>query len=233
MAHLRDTDRLIDAAERVFKERGFPQARIEDVAAALGLQKTSLYRHTRSKAELLFLVLRRDVGRRVQGLVTILADPAGVRVRLEAAIREHLDYDLGDLALRELVVTARPALDPEDAQALRDLEDQYAHLFRRIVQDAVETGVAREGLDVPVMTRYLIGMLNSGHTWYRPGRLSKQEVIDIGVITALGALGVEATLSHRGETHIDGPGSAATVAGFPSPADLTAAPRLARSVRNG
>ncbi|MGD9932353.1 MAG: TetR/AcrR family transcriptional regulator [Dehalococcoidia bacterium] len=194
MAHLRDSDRLIDAAERVFKERGFPQARIEDIAAEVGLQKTSLYRHMDSKAELLFLVLRRDVARRVMRLVAILADPGSARFRLEAAIRTHLEYDLGDLPLRELVQTARPALRPEDASALRALEDQYAHLFRRIVQDAVESGFARSDTDISVMTRYLTGMINLAHAWYRPGRLSKREVIDIGVVVALGALGISATV---------------------------------------
>lgn len=198
MAHLRESDRLIDAAEKVFSERGFPQARIEDIAAELGLQKTSLYRHMDSKAELLFLVLRRDVARRVMRLVAILADPGSARARLEAAIRSHLEYDLGDLALRELVQSARPALRADDAAALRDLEDQYAHLFRRIVQDAVEAGSARSDTDVPVMTRYVIGMMNLAHAWYRPGRLSKEEVIDVGVVLALGALGISASVADLG-----------------------------------
>lgn len=190
--HLRESDRLIDAAERVFKEHGFSQSRVEDIAAELGLQKASLYRHIESKAELLFLVLRRDVGRRLLRLVAILADPSSARARLETAIREHLQYDLGDLALRELAGWGRGALREEDAEAIRELEDQYAHLFRRIVQDAVETGVARSDTDVPVMTRYVIGMLNVGHTWFRPGRLSKDEVIEIGVAVALGAFGIAA-----------------------------------------
>ena len=190
MVHLRDSEQLIDAAERVFKTAGYDNARIEDVAAIVGLQKASIYRHTDSKASLLFLVLRRDLEARTARLIDVLADSGDALTRLEAAIRDHLKADLGDLELRALVVSARPSLRPDDLAALRQMEDRYAHLLRRIVQDAVEAGVARLDLDASVMTRYVIGMMNSPHAWFRPGRLDKQIVIEMGIAMALGALGV-------------------------------------------
>lgn len=202
MAHLRDTDRLIDAAERVFKDAGYGQARMEDVAAGVGLQKASLYRHVESKAALLFLVLRRDLERRTGRLVAILADESSARARLEMAIREHLEADLGDLELRDLAWSTRRTLQERDLEALREMEDHYAHLFRRIVQDAVDAGVARADLDLSVMTRYLVGMLNLPHAWFRPGRLDKTDVIEMGVVMALGALGVQAApLSREAPAH--------------------------------
>lgn len=190
MAHLRDTETLIDAAEQVFKSAGYDNARVEDIAAIVGLQKASLYRHMDSKASLLFLVLRRDLEKRTARLIDVLADSGTALSRLEAAIRDHLEADLGDLELRALVVSARESVRPDDLAALREMEDRYAHLFRRIVQDAIEAGVGRRNLDISVMTRYVIGMLNTPHHWFRPGRLEKDAVIDIGVAMALGALGV-------------------------------------------
>lgn len=190
VVQLKNRDRLIDAAEARFKEFGYADARLEDIASDVGLQKTSLYRHIHSKAELLFWVLQRDLETRIASLVEILADSGTARQRLERAIREHLQQDLFDLQLRDLTTSARRSLSDEDQETMRSREDYYAHLFRRIVQDAAEAGVARGDLDVSVMTRFLIGMLNTAHFWFREGRLDKETVIEMGIEMALGAVGV-------------------------------------------
>ncbi len=191
MVQLKNRDRLIDAAEQRFKDHGYADARLEDIAADVGLQKTSLYRHIHSKGELLFWVLQRDLEGRIANLVEILADSGSARQRLERAIREHLQENLTDLPLRELTTAARRSLSDEDFETIRAREDYYAHLFRRIVQDAAEAGVARGDLNVSVMTRYLIGMLNSAHFWFRSGRLDKETIVEMGIQMALGAAGVE------------------------------------------
>lgn len=202
MVQLKNRDRLIDAAEQRFKQHGYADARLEDIAADVGLQKTSLYRHIHSKAELLFWVCQRDLERRIASLVEILADSGSARERLERAIREHLQQDLADLQLRDLGQSARRSLSEEDAETMRAREDYYAHLFRRIVQDAAEAGVARGDLNVSVMTRYLIGMLNSPHFWFRSGRLDKETIIEMGIQMALGAVGVQATAVSPAVEHV-------------------------------
>lgn len=191
MAHPTRAEELVDAAETVFKQSGFSEARMEDIAAAVGLQKASLYRHTSSKSELIFLIVKRDLEHRTTDLISILASQDPASVRIERAVRHHLEFDLGDLELRQLISTAVAFLRPDDIEKLRALQDRYEQLFRRLIQDAVELGMARGDLDVPTMTRYLLGMLNFPHRWYHHGRrLPKESVIEVGVELALGALGI-------------------------------------------
>lgn len=52
-------EEIVDAAIRLFGERGYQATSLEDVAREVGLATPSLYRHVRSKAELLELVLDR------------------------------------------------------------------------------------------------------------------------------------------------------------------------------
>ena len=55
-------ERILDAAETLFAERGYEGATLRDVAARVGLQTPSLYNHFDSKEALYGAVLERDLG---------------------------------------------------------------------------------------------------------------------------------------------------------------------------
>lgn len=55
----RTRQRLLDAAERVFSERGYAVARLEEIAEAAGLTRGSIYWHYDGKPELLEAVIDR------------------------------------------------------------------------------------------------------------------------------------------------------------------------------
>ena len=91
---------LLDAAGRLFYERGIGTTGVEAVAGAAGVGKPALYRHFTSKAGLVDATLaRRDANRR-QSLVHLLertsASPAE---RLTAAIDWQLEW-VGDARFR-------------------------------------------------------------------------------------------------------------------------------------
>ena len=47
---------IIDAATRIFSERGYHAASMSDIADAVGIRKASLYHHVRKKEDLLFAI---------------------------------------------------------------------------------------------------------------------------------------------------------------------------------
>jgi TetR/AcrR family transcriptional regulator len=55
-------ERILDAAETLFAERGYEGATLRDVAARVGLRTPSLYNHFDSKEALYGAVLERDLG---------------------------------------------------------------------------------------------------------------------------------------------------------------------------
>ena len=55
-------ERILDAAEEIFAERGFEGTTLRDVAARVGLRNPSLYNHFDSKDDLYAAVLERGVG---------------------------------------------------------------------------------------------------------------------------------------------------------------------------
>jgi AcrR family transcriptional regulator len=53
--------RIVDAAIRHFAERGYSAARVEDIAAQLGIAKGSVFQHFRSKEGLFFEAYKKSV----------------------------------------------------------------------------------------------------------------------------------------------------------------------------
>ena len=76
---------VLDAAERVFLERGYAGTRMRDLADALGIRAPSLYHHAPGgKAELWGRVVDRALARHEAGLRAAAADAPDLRGRLVA-----------------------------------------------------------------------------------------------------------------------------------------------------
>ena len=86
--------RLLDAAARLFKERGYAGTRLEDIADAAAIRAASVYYHFASKEELLGEVLDHGLQRcfdAVAAAVEAQGPEASFRARLQAAVTAHLD----------------------------------------------------------------------------------------------------------------------------------------------
>ena len=64
-------NRLLDAAVEVFAQRGYERATIDDIAAAAGLSKGTVYWHFSNKADLFQALLEERVDRRLDAVMEI------------------------------------------------------------------------------------------------------------------------------------------------------------------
>ena len=81
-------ERILDAAEALFAERGFAGTTLRDVAGAVGIRTPSLYNHFAGKDELYAAVLERGLGPVVEALVAFVEHPPSGERRL--ALLEEL-----------------------------------------------------------------------------------------------------------------------------------------------
>jgi AcrR family transcriptional regulator len=149
-------DKLIEAAVRVFAERGYEGARVSDITRAAGLSSGAIYAHYKSKAELLVDAIRahgpNEVTRLLAGGEGSRASVADLLVRLGGSL-EHRDPTQSSLLLEAIAAARR---DPDVAQVLATSmaarEDHLVELIRR----AQQAGDIDPGLAPEVLARFCL-----------------------------------------------------------------------------
>jgi AcrR family transcriptional regulator len=82
---------IVEAAGRLFGERGYDATRLDEVAAAAGVTKPVLYRHFDSKADLYLALLERHRAD-LSGFVAAMPAEGSTEERLRAVLDIWLDY---------------------------------------------------------------------------------------------------------------------------------------------
>lgn len=125
-------DRLLSAAEEEFATRGFAEARLEDIAARVGMRRASLLYHFESKQVLYLRVLERAFGEFRSLVVQTLGRPAATYV-------ERLD-DVAGISVD--VFTRRPFFARLVLRDALDGHEQACERARAYVQPLIELGEA-------------------------------------------------------------------------------------------
>ena len=169
---------VLDAAAAVFAEKGYQAARIEDIAARVGILKGSLYYYIESKEDLLYAL---TVSGHTKGLATIeeddetrAADPA---TRLGAFIVRWtlMIPTTGEYA----PVTERDVqqLSDERRAEVMQIRNEMHGYVRRIIEHGIADGQFDAATDPGVATNSIFEMLNSTVRWFRPtGRLTYDDL---------------------------------------------------------
>src|SRR6478752_3517559 len=182
-------DGLLELVVKVFNERGYEAASMEDLAKASGFTKSTFYHHVSGKEEL----LRMAVDRALDGLSAALDESVntggGPVEQLEDAVRRTTEVLLAELPYVTLLLRVRGNTKVErDALTRRRAIDAR---LATLVKAAVDAGEIRGDIDPRLVSRLLFGMVNSITEWYRPGgrSSSQQAIVDATVNLAMDGLG--------------------------------------------
>ena len=172
-------ERLLDAAAKVFRDKGYAGARLADIAERAEMHVPGVYYYFDSKEALVEEVLRAGVARAFSFVAErVAAVPAGGPAldRLRAAIEGHVlvVLEIGDYTSANIRIFGQL---PDEIRK-RHLAQQraYGDLWRGLLEDARATGELRPDLDLSVLRMLILGALNWTVEWYQPGTLSAAEV---------------------------------------------------------
>ena len=169
-----DIDSLTDVALRVFAERGYDGASMDDVARAAGITKASIYHHVSGKEAL----LERGLGRALDALFAILDEPAARDGRAIDRLR-HIVARVADTTLHllpELTVLTRVHGHSRSERGAVDRRRTFDRLVTEIIVQAQRDGDVRADLDPRLVARLIFGMSNSVVEWYRAGSLTREAI---------------------------------------------------------
>lgn len=174
-------ERVIDAAAKIFVERGYAGTTMRAVATQVGFRAASLYYYYRSKEDLIEAVLARGMGSVADAVrVSLAALPpeATARARIEAATFAHLNSVVtsGDYALASRRVMVQVPIHVR--RRLVSLRDAYSELWLEILESARAGGELRDEVDTHLARTIILGALNSVLDWYRPNGKTLREIAE-------------------------------------------------------
>jgi AcrR family transcriptional regulator len=179
---------ILAQAAALFARQGYTATSMNQVAAACGISKPTLYHYVQDKHELLLRVAQAHV-ERLQALVAeVEADALPPRQRLQALI-ERFVLAYADAQHEHRVLTEDVKfLDEAARERVLDGERRVVAGFARAVVE-LRPELAGASLATP-LTMLLFGMINWMFTWLKPGgALSHAAMAPVVVDLFLGGLG--------------------------------------------
>jgi AcrR family transcriptional regulator len=158
---------VLDAAARLFADKGYVATSMRDIAQDCGMLPGSLYYHFAAKEDLLVAVYERGVAELLANVRTAIAKESDPWSRLQAACAAHLQTVLRHSDYAQVLIRVLPGDVAPAAVRLSDLRDEYEKQFAALVAALP----LAEGADRKALRLMLIGALNWSRFWFSsPGR---------------------------------------------------------------
>ena len=164
---------LVNVAAEVFRRKGYAAATLNDIAAAFGTDRASLYYYVSSKEELFQACIQGITGTNLQRAEAIAAEESSPRERIRALVTMLIRSQAEHYPHMYLYIA-------EDMARIHSNEAEWAgqmieitRKIERIFLDAIEEGKAkgefRQDLSTTLIANSIFGMTQWTHRWYVPG----------------------------------------------------------------
>jgi TetR/AcrR family transcriptional regulator, cholesterol catabolism regulator len=169
---------VVDAAGRLFAERGYHGTSMRDLGRELGLLGSSLYAHVESKQDLLVAVVERGASLFEASAASALATEGSADRRLGALIEGHVDVVLDNIDVARTFLNEARVLDDEHRSRVLAARDGYEAVFRQVLREGVDEGTFREDVDPSLDAIFVLSILNAIERWYHPGgRIDRSSLV--------------------------------------------------------
>ncbi|WP_141915602.1 TetR family transcriptional regulator [Klugiella xanthotipulae] len=182
-----DPDEVARVAMHLFVERGFESVTMDDIAAAVGASRRSIFRYFPSKNHLVWGGMTEAIDRFQAELAAHLAAGPGrsiaSRVDLRAAYARAVTFSAESEAVtreRLILIDANPSLMSHGLPLLGEVRAQIAEVI------AASQGVSADDLGPQVLSQALISTSLAVLTWWavhseEPPRVVMDRVLDVVV----------------------------------------------------
>jgi TetR/AcrR family transcriptional regulator, cholesterol catabolism regulator len=168
---------VLDAAARVFYERGYSDASVQDVADELGILKGSLYHYIDTKEDLLFRLLQETHDEIYEILEEVSAlEGLNPLQRLEIYIRKQVEYNIDNLLRVSVYYHDLERLTEERRKAIVGRRREHEQWVIGLIGEAQSSGLADPNLDPKIAARCIFATIIWTYRWFRKGRDGREKV---------------------------------------------------------
>ncbi|MFC3151240.1 TetR/AcrR family transcriptional regulator [Litoribrevibacter euphylliae] len=157
--------RLIQAAARLFRDKGYERTTVRDLAAEVGILSGSLFHHFKNKESILRAVMEEAILLNTESMKAALAEANTAEERVLALIKCELKSILGDTgAAMTVLVFEWRSLNEDSQKVILELRDIYEQLWLDALTEAKDEGLVV--IDPFILRRLLTGALSWTVNWY-------------------------------------------------------------------
>ncbi len=160
--------RLVEAAIRLFAEKGYESASVSEIVAAAGVTKGSMYHYFQSKDDLLLEIYQQVLAMQLDKLERLAAGPGTPVDRLRAVAVDVVVTTIEHLDATTVFFRSMHLLEPANWAALRAQRRRYHERFRALVEEGQAIGLLRTDMSADLAVHFFFGSVHHLQTWYRP-----------------------------------------------------------------
>lgn len=169
----------IEAAAKVFAEKGFHGATTQDIASEMGIKQGSLYYYFKSKVQALQEVCEYVFRMYVERMEKICAKDQPFEAKMLAIVMSHLGQYRQKNNAMKVHNDQRLYLPVESRTLLKDLGTNYRKLLEQTLEEGIAQSAVRADIDTHFVAYSIIGICNSwGANLVRDDDLDLYETID-------------------------------------------------------
>jgi TetR/AcrR family fatty acid metabolism transcriptional regulator len=178
-------DRILQAAVRVFADKGFYTARVSDVASEAGVADGTIYLYFESKERLLQGLFEESMDRIITMLREIVDQPSPPADRLLSFFERYAQFTEDEPQLAEILTVQLR----ESGKLMKAIATQrfgeFLHLLMGLIEDGQRVGVFRRDAAPRTVARAMFGALDElSRSWVMSDarwKLSQscREVLDV------------------------------------------------------
>jgi TetR/AcrR family transcriptional regulator, cholesterol catabolism regulator len=169
---------VLDAAARVFHQRGYAAASVQDIADELGILKGSLYHYIDTKEDLLFRLIE-ELHTETDAILQAVLDEPGLTPldRLSIYVRKEVAFSVRHST--QIAIYYRDLDQLSDGRRAVIVERRALHerFVSSMLREAQKQGDVRAAIDPQAASNLLFGAMIWTYQWYSPGgKLSPEAV---------------------------------------------------------
>jgi AcrR family transcriptional regulator len=160
-------EEVLNTAAAVFARRGYADASVQDVAAALNITKSTMYHYISSKEDLLFWLVERvhdDVDSILYDVIAL--SNLGPLERLFEYTRLLVHYAISHMALTSVSLNDTNKLSIERLREIEPRRVVHDNFVQRMIAEAQKRGEVDPTVDIPLAAASLIAVTIWPYRWY-------------------------------------------------------------------
>ena len=158
--------RIVDAARRLFYEKGYERTTLEDIAERLEVTKQFIYSYYKNKTEILHEISMQCISECLRAQSRVLASKLPIPEKLAKIADDVAQVIIHYQAHTIIYLREEMNLDAEVARTIREQRNEFDHRTMKLLKDGMRTGAFRV-VDERITARCIGGVLVWCALWYR------------------------------------------------------------------